>query len=190
MVGALVVTVNERVRRFYQGVQGDKELTMGDLTAELAPEHLHRVEPRAIGGPGQQHQPPRRSTDDRFDLILTMGAGILPGAIDGAGGMFVDQGLPQLGDLTTTFAAPEQHNGFTRIVVDSAQAIPFIRLTGGGHHHVLALRAPHGAEGWQPTHVTFVGVIKDLACGQLAASRFSGAPWPQARAQGRQSVGP
>jgi hypothetical protein len=46
---ALVVTVKKRVRGLYEGIQGDKEFTMGDLTAELPPQHLNGVEPRALG---------------------------------------------------------------------------------------------------------------------------------------------
>jgi hypothetical protein len=90
-VGALVVPVTARVRRLDEGVQGDKALTMGDLTAELPPQLLKRVQLGAVGGQVQQHQPPSRGADDGLDFIIEMGVGIIPGHIDGAGRMAVDK---------------------------------------------------------------------------------------------------
>jgi hypothetical protein len=98
-----------------------------------------------------------------------MGVGLIPGDIDGAGGMFVDQGLQPFGDLPATFAVPEQHPGFARMVVDGAQAIPFIRLTGRGHHDVLTPRAPHGAQGRQPTDIECVSSVKHRTGLQMVA---------------------
>jgi hypothetical protein len=89
--------------------------------------------------------PASRRANNGVDFIITMGVGIIPGDRDRAGRMLVDQGLPQLDDLLTPCAAPEQHHGFTRLVVNGAHAIPFIRLTGRGNHHGRALCGLHSA---------------------------------------------
>jgi hypothetical protein len=128
----LVVTVKERVRRLQQGVQGGKELTMGHFAADLPPQHLNRVQPGAVGGPIEQDSTSRCGSYDRLYRIITMGVGVIPGARDGAGRMPIDHGLQPFGDLSATCAAAEEHHGFTRMIVDGAQAIPLVRLPGGG----------------------------------------------------------
>src|SRR5918998_3943948 len=42
------------------------------LPAEVAPEHLGRVEPRAVGRQVEQHQPTRRPTQHRLDLVVLL----------------------------------------------------------------------------------------------------------------------
>jgi hypothetical protein len=131
-MGALVVTVKEGLRRLEQSCQAGKALTMGHVAAELPPQHLNGVEPRAVGRHIQSYQPPCRGTDDRFDLIISMGIGMIPRHRDNARGMLVDQGLQPFGDLPATCAAAEEHDGFAGVVVDGAQAIPRVRLPGVG----------------------------------------------------------
>ena len=128
-----------------QSREGGQEFAVRDVTTDLSPQPCNRREPRAVGGEGPSHQPPSRRTDHGVDCITSRGVGIIPGAIDCPGRMCVDQDLPQLGDLPTPCAAPEQPHGFTRRVIDGAQALPVIRLPGGGKHHVLAWWAPHRA---------------------------------------------
>ena len=90
---ALIVPVKERLCRFEQSREGVKELTVGDFAAELPPPHLNGVQPRAIRRSVQQHQPPGRGTQHGFDFIIEMGIGVIPGPIDRASRMLVDQGL-------------------------------------------------------------------------------------------------
>jgi hypothetical protein len=171
-MGALVVTVNECLRRLQQSCQAGKELTMGHFAAALPPQPLNGVEPRAVGRQRQQDQPPGRGTDDRFALIISRGIRLIPGHIDGARGMLVDQGLHQFGDLPAPFAAAEEHDGVAGVVVDGAQALPLVWLPWGGDHAWLAPRAPQGTQGGQPADVDFVGIVEHLASVQLIAGVF------------------
>jgi hypothetical protein len=56
---------------------------------------------------------------------------MIPGASEGAGWLPIDHGLPQLGDGPAPCPASDSHHGFTRMIVDGAQAIPLGRLPGG-----------------------------------------------------------
>ena len=172
-VWALVVTVKERMCRLEQGVQGGKELTMGHLTAELPPQHLNQVQPGAIGGQIQQHQPSSCGANDGFNLIIRMGIGMIPRHIDGARGMPVDQGLQQFGDLLAPLAAAEQHDGFDCMIVDGAQPIALVRLPWGRNHDLLTSRTPQGAQGGQPTEIEFVSIVKHLTSFQMVAAVFN-----------------
>lgn len=61
---------------------------MGDLAPELAPEHLDRVQPRAVGREVQQNEAPGRAAQHRLDLVVLVRAGIVPGDVDGLGRVF------------------------------------------------------------------------------------------------------
>ncbi len=52
------------------------------LTPEVSPEHLDGIEPGTVGRQVKQHQPTRRSTQNRLDLIIFVGIGVVPGYID------------------------------------------------------------------------------------------------------------
>ena len=142
----LVVAVKERVRRFQEGIQGGKQLAMGDFTPKLPPQHLDGVEPGAIGGPIPPHQPSSGGAHDGFNRRISMGVGSIPRHRDGARGRLVDQGLPPFGDLLAPFAAA-QHHGFAGLIGDGAQPLALVRLPWGGNHDVLTARTPHGAQG-------------------------------------------
>jgi len=129
---ALVVPVKERMRGLQQSVEGGQELAMGDLTAERPPPQLNRGQPRAVGRQVEQPQPPSCGADDGLDVIIEMGVGIIPGDVDGAGRMAVDQSLQQLGHFPAPCAAAEQHDGFARRVIAGAQTIALVRLAWGG----------------------------------------------------------
>jgi hypothetical protein len=129
---------------------------MGNLTTERAPQHLNRVQPRAIGRHIQQHQPPRRGADHGLDGIIEMGIGVVPGHIDGAGGVVVDSNRQSFGDLAATCAAPAPYDRLARIVIDGAQAVPLRGLTRRGDHDLWPSRTPHRPQCGQPTHVTCV----------------------------------
>jgi hypothetical protein len=152
-----------------QHVEGGKELTMGDLTAELPPQHLNRVQPRAVRGQLQQAQPPCRGVDHGLDCIIELGVSMIPGHLDGPGGMVVDHGLQPFGDLLATFAASEQHDGFARIIIDGAQTRALVRLPWGGDHDVLTSRTSQGAQGGQPADMACVRIGKHLTGFQVVA---------------------
>src|SRR5919108_309684 len=62
---------------FNRASRGMKELTVGHLTAKLAPEHLNRVQPGAGGGSVQEPQPPRGGANDGLALLLDRGVGVI-----------------------------------------------------------------------------------------------------------------
>lgn len=45
----LITLVKKGLSRLGQGVERKKEFTMRNGTAEMAPKHFNRIEPRAIG---------------------------------------------------------------------------------------------------------------------------------------------
>ncbi len=65
-----VVTVEEGPGGFNQGVDAGEQLTVCDLAAELAPEHLNRVQPRAVGWEVKQDEAPGRAAQHRLDLLV------------------------------------------------------------------------------------------------------------------------
>jgi hypothetical protein len=146
---------------------------MGHLTPELPPQHFNWVEPGAVGGQVQPHQTPRSGAYDRFDCIIVGRTGIVPGEIDGAGRMFVDQALQPFSDFPPTLAASEPHDRFARLVVDRPQSRVLAWLTRRGNHHLLALQAPHGAQGGHPAEIECVGIVKHRVRFPLVASLFN-----------------
>lgn len=118
---------------------------MGHLTAELPPQPRNRVQLRTVGGHIPQDQPARRGADHRLDCIIGRGISVIPGPIDRARGLLIDQRLQQLGDLLAPFAAAEQPPGFARVVVDGAQTLPRVRLPWGRKHDLLPPRTPQRA---------------------------------------------
>jgi hypothetical protein len=169
MMGPLVVTVNERLRRLQQSGSAGKEFTRGDVAAEVPPQQVTRVEPGAVGRHVESHQPPGRGADHGFACMIIMGVRVIPGHLDGACGVLVDQGLRPCGDLAAPCAAAEQPHGFARLVVDGAQTLPLGRLPWGGKHDLLALWAPQRAQRGHPPEMAVVGVVKDLTGAQLVA---------------------
>ena len=142
---------------------------MGDVTAARPPPPLDRVEPRAVGRQGPPDPPPGRSTDDRVELLVSMGSRVIPGHSEGVRGRLVAQRRQPVGDLPAPFAAAEAHAGVAGVVVNGAQALPRGRWPWGGPHDVLAPRAPQGAQGGQPADIQCVRRGPHLARLQLGA---------------------
>jgi hypothetical protein len=87
-----------------------------------------------------------------------MRPGILPGDLDGPGGVFVQERFQQLGDRFATLVALQEDHGFPGVLVDGADAVGLGRLGRGRDHHVLPLGAPHGPERREPPQGALVGV--------------------------------
>lgn len=149
-----------------------EKFTMSDFASEVAPEHLDWVEPGTVGGQIQQHQASSGPAHDGFDLIVFMRIGVIPGHIEGARRMLVDQRLQQFGDFSAALAPPKQDDRLAGMVIDSAQAITPIRLPGCRDHHLLAFRAPESTQGGQPTDIELVRVVEHIAWFQVIARFF------------------
>ena len=162
-VGAVVVAIEEVAGSGQQRLDCGEELAVGHFAAEVAPEHLDRVQPGAVGRQVEQHEPARRSPNHRLNVIVFMGVSIIPGHVDRPGRVVVQQGLEQFGDFAPPLVPPEEHHGFAGMVVDRANAVVFGRLGRGGDHHLLAFRTPQRFERRQPTDIEFVRVVEDIA---------------------------
>jgi hypothetical protein len=146
-----VVALKEGVGRRNERFDGREQLAMGHLAPEVAPEHLDGVQPGAVGWQVEQHQSTSRSTQDRLDLVVLMGVGVVPGHVDSACRMLLQQCFQQLGDLTPAFAATNENNRLPGMVVDRSDAVALFGLSGRLDHYLLAHRAPHSLEGGHPT---------------------------------------
>lgn len=157
-----IVAVKEFLGGSEQSLHRLKEFAMRDFTTKVSPEHFNRVKPRTVSRQVEQHQPSRRATHHGFDFIVFMSVGVVPGDVDGASGVLVNQGLQQFGDFATAFSFLEQHHRVTSVVINGPQTIVLLGHAGGRDHNLLAHRAPQGAQGWQPTQVEFVGVVEGV----------------------------
>ena len=101
--------------------------------------------------------------DDRFDLIVFMGVGIVPGHIDGSGGMVVHQGLQQFGDFAASLVASEEDDRLSGMVIDRANPVVFRRLPRSENAYLLAFGAPERFERRQPRDVELVRVVEGIA---------------------------
>jgi hypothetical protein len=131
------------------------------------------IEPRAIGWQVQQNQPTSCTPNDCFDLIILMRVGVVPGDVDVSGRVLVHQSLQQFGHFATALSAPKQNDGFTRVIIHGTQPVASVGLTRGGDHHLLAFGAPQRSQGWQPTDVKFIGVVKDIPWFQAVSCVFN-----------------
>src|SRR3712207_7026944 len=86
-LGCAVAAVEELPRRLEDRVDALEQLAVGDLAAEVPPEHLDRVQPRAVGRQVQEDEPARGAAQYGLDLLVLVGAGVVPGDVDGAAGM-------------------------------------------------------------------------------------------------------
>lgn len=66
------MTVEEVTGRGKEVPLGLKQLAMGHFSAEVTPEHLDRIEPRAVRRQGEQDQASRRGLDHLLYLIIFM----------------------------------------------------------------------------------------------------------------------
>ena len=136
---------------------------MGYLAPEVSPEHLDGIEPGTVGRQVKQHQPTRRSTQNRFDLIVFVGIGVVPGHVDDARRMLLQQRFEQLGDLGATLTPADQDDRLASMVVHRPDAVALFGLGGRRDYHLLALRTPHGLEGGHPAQVELVGVVEVIS---------------------------
>lgn len=155
-----IVPVEEILRGSEQGLHALKELTMGNFATEMPPEHFNRIEPGAVGGQVQQHQSPLSGLNDRIDIFILMGIGVVPDHINGSGWVLFDQGFQQLRDLLPPFPTLELNHRFARII---ANAIMSGSLARRADHYLLSRPTPQGASGGEQTHIELTGVIEDTS---------------------------
>jgi hypothetical protein len=105
---------------------------MGDVTADVPPQHRPRLEPRGICRQGPPPQPPCRGADDGLDGLIGRGSRVLPRPRARARGMPVAQGLHPCGARRGPVAASAHPHGFARMRGDRAQPIPLVRRPWGG----------------------------------------------------------
>src|SRR5574341_1586954 len=108
-----------------QGLNRNKEFAMGDLTAEMSPQHFNRVEPGAIGRQIEQDQPTRSIPENRFNFVVFMGVGVIQDNIDRAGGMTFQHCLEQLSYFSPPLVATDKDNGLTCVIIDRPKTIAF-----------------------------------------------------------------
>ena len=98
-----------------------------------------------------------------LDLIVFMGVGIVPGHIDGSGGMVIDQRLQQVSNFTPPLMPSEEDDRLPGVVIDRANPVVFRRLTGGENAYLLAFGTPERFERRQPRDVELVRVVEGIA---------------------------
>jgi hypothetical protein len=86
--------------------------------------------------------------------------------------MLLQQYFQQLGDLTPAFAATDENNRLTGMVVDRSDAVTLFGLGERLDHHLLAHRGPHRLESGYPTQVELVGVVEVLSRSEVVAGFF------------------
>ena len=146
-----------------------EQLAVGDLAAVVAPEHLGRVQPRAVGRQAKQHEAAGGAAQHGLDLVVLVGAGVVPGDVDGPPGMPGQKLLQELSHLAPALVPARDDDGLAAVPVDRAQAVAPGRLSGGGDHHLPPDGAPHRPDRRVPADVELVGVVEDLAWPYAAA---------------------
>jgi hypothetical protein len=155
-----------------EGLHTLNELTMGHLTANMSPEHFDGVQPGTVWGKIAQAQPSGGTSYHGLDGRVLMGGRMISGHIDRLLGMFLEQGLEEFGHLLAPLMASAEDHRFPGMGVDGAKAIVFGRWSWSRNQHLLACRAPHGPEGWQPCEVVLVCIVADLLRGQVITRLF------------------
>ncbi len=92
-----------------------------------------------------------------------MRSGIVPSHIDGSRPVFIEQPLPHFGHFAAAFGAAKDDLRLAGVVVYSTQALVLGWLTGGREHDLLAFRTPHRLQGWEPTDIEFIRIVKGIA---------------------------
>jgi hypothetical protein len=78
------MTEKEIIGGFDQYLNSLEEFTMGHFSAEMAPKHFNRVQPRAISRQVEQDQSACRTAHDCFNFIILMSDEIVPCHINGS----------------------------------------------------------------------------------------------------------
>ena len=139
-----VIAIKEISGCTEQVVNGFKEFAMGCFSPEVPPEHLDRVKPPATGWQIQKDQAASSATNNRFNLIILVGRGVVPSHLNDLIRVFLKQCLEQFCDFSTSLASSDQYHGFTTMVVDGTNAKVRLGLTWRRDHYLLAFRTPHG----------------------------------------------
>src|SRR5918993_2728933 len=171
-LGCAVAAVEELPRGLEDRVDALEQLAVGDLAAEVPPEHLDRVQPRAVGRQVEEDEPARGAAQHGLDLLVLVGAGVVPGDVDGPTGVPGQELLQKLGHLAPPLAPARDDDSLAAVPVDRAQAVAPGWLRGGGDHHLPPDEAPHGPDRRVPADVELVGVVEGLARLQAATGRF------------------
>src|ERR687898_727859 len=122
-LGCAVAAVEELPRGLEDRVDALEQLAVGDLAPEVPPEHLDRVQPRAVGRQVQEDQPARGAAQHGLDLLVLVRARVVPGDVDGLAGVLHEQRPEQLGHPLAPLARPRRHDGLAGVPVDRAQAV-------------------------------------------------------------------
>jgi hypothetical protein len=120
----------------------------------------------------QQDQTTGRPAQDRFDFVPFMCAGVVPRDIDSFLRMPIEQGLQQLGNLTTPFVTPGDHHGLAGVPVDRTKSAAANGLPRRWNHDLPSLGTPHRTQCRQPTDIELVCVVEDLPWAYAATGVF------------------
>nr|WP_043748777.1 hypothetical protein [Methylobacterium nodulans] len=101
-----VVAVEEILGGLEQRVDALEQLAVRDLTPEVTPEHLNRVQPGTVGREIQQNEAPSRAAQDGFDLLILVRAGVVPGHVHRLAAVARQQRLEQLSYFTPSLVRP------------------------------------------------------------------------------------
>ena len=118
--------------------------------------------PWAVGREVEQDEAARGTAQHGLDLVILVGVGVVPGDIDGATRMPLEEGLQQLGGLAAALVPACDDDALARAPVDRAEAIAPGWLGRRGDHHLPPLGAPERPECWEPADIELVGVVEDL----------------------------
>lgn len=165
--------IEEVLRSGQKELHGLEQLAVGDFATKVAPQQLDGVEPWTVGRQIEQDQTASSRSDHGLDLVVLMRSGVVPGDIDDAGGVLVEQGLQQLGDLRPALTSPEQDRGCAGMIVDGADAVVLLGLAGGGDHDLLTLGAPHGVQRRDPGEVELIGIVEDIPRTHIVSGVFN-----------------
>jgi hypothetical protein len=165
--------IEEVLRSGQKELHGLEQLAVGDFATKVAPQQLDGVEPWTVGRQIEQDQTASSRSDHGLDLVVLMRSGVVPGDIDDACRVLVEQGLQQLGDLRSAFTAAEQDSGCSGMIVDGANAVVLLELTRGGDHDLLTFGTPHGLQSREPGEIELIGIVEDIPRTQVVSGVFN-----------------
>ena len=168
----LVKAVEEGASGVEEGVDALVQFAVGDLPTVVPPQHLHRVQPGAVGGKIGQDEAACGAAQHGLDFVIFVGAGVVPGDGDGAMRMPLQKDLQQLGGLTASLVAARDDERLARRPLDGAEAVAGRWLSGRWHHDLPALGCPERPQGRKPADVELVGVGESIALVQAATGNL------------------
>ena len=81
--------------------------------------------------------------------------------------------LEEFGNVLAAFVPLHQHHGLARMIIHRPQPIAFRGGAGRWNHDLLSLGTPHLAQRRVPTHIEFVGIVKDFIAFQVVTRFFN-----------------